>query len=88
MSRVQFQGTPNPNAIKVLLPEPIVEGSLVVTKPEDAQGNQLALDLLALDGVTDLFFLQSFVTVSKQEDVDWDDLLEKVEGIVADHLDA
>lgn len=83
---LQVQGTPNPNAVKVLLPKAPVQGSLVVTKPADAKGNQLAVELLAIPGVKDLFFLQTFVTVSKRPEVAWDEILPKVETVVRSHL--
>jgi hypothetical protein len=41
--------------------------------------------LLAVPGVTSLFFLNDFVTVSKKPEANWDDILPKVKEALEKH---
>lgn len=82
---VQIQPTPNPNAKKVVFPSKLVEEPLIVATTEDAEGHPLATELMAIDGVTDLYFLGNFVTVSKQAEADWEDLLSQVQQVAEGH---
>lgn len=67
---VRSEPTPNPNALKFAVGQPVggpgthVKGS----EPEEAW----AAGLLAVDGVASVFFTADFVTVSKTPDGSWE----------------
>lgn len=62
--------TPNPNAMKFPVGEPV--GGPATFVAGQATENQLAADLLGLDGVTSIFMTADFVTITKTPDGSWD----------------
>jgi hypothetical protein len=72
--RLRFDPTPNANAMKVTADAAFCSGSRIVSRPEQA-ATPLSKALLAVPGVTSLFFLNDFVTVSKRPEASWDAIL-------------
>ena len=85
MARIRFEETPNANAFKVTVPAPFCNGSRIVSNPEKAKGSPVAEALIAIPGVTSLFFLNDFVTVSKRPDADWEAVLPLVKRALETH---
>jgi hypothetical protein len=67
---VTVEQTPNPNALKFSVGEPVGGPGTVVrgTEPEE----DFLAQLLDLDGVASVFFTADFVTISKTPDGSWD----------------
>ena len=84
MARLRFDATPNPNAIKVTAPSPFCNGSKIVSDATKTT-SPLAKELLGIPGVTSLFFLNDFVTVSKKPDADWDTLVPLIQDALGKH---
>ncbi|GGH88436.1 hypothetical protein JOD43_000724 [Pullulanibacillus pueri] len=77
---VRTDRTPNPNAMKFTAPQKLFDGRLIVKKGEQVE-NPLAAQLLAIDGVDNLFGYDDFITVNKTLDADWDVLLPRIEDV-------
>ena len=77
---VTFKATPNPNAGKFSVGRVIVEGktSRSFYNATQAAADPIAAALFALRGVTNVFMVEDFVTVTKEPDVDWSDLIPRV----------
>lgn len=74
-----IQETPNPNAVKFLLREPLTRGVARSFKnTREAASDKLADELFAIEGVVSIFYLDYMITVEKRDDEDWDDLLPKL----------
>lgn len=72
MHIVNVEMTPNPNARKFVLSEPIVSGGArQFESPPSTGDDALAAALFALPGVSSVFYLDNFVTVDRV-DGDWD----------------
>lgn len=68
---IHIQGTPNPNAWKFVLNRAVLsEGKATFSSPDEAFGNTLALDLLAIEGVKQVHFFSNVVTITHRFDVD------------------
>jgi Fe-S cluster biogenesis protein NfuA len=71
-----IEETPNPNAVKFLLREPVTNG---VTRSfnslENAAGDELARSLFEVGEVKSVFYMDRMITVEKAEEADWDELL-------------
>lgn len=79
MIDVTPEPTPNPNALKFTLDRPSVEGrSQTFRAGSDPAGSPLGARIYALDGVTNVFMVSNFVSVTKEDDVSWDELAPKV----------
>jgi NFU1 iron-sulfur cluster scaffold homolog, mitochondrial len=71
--------TPNPNAVKFILKEPITSGaSRSFQNPQSAQADPLAAALFAVGNVTSVFYMDRFVTVNKEDEVSWEEMLKKL----------
>ena len=77
-----METTPNPNALKYVLNENVLpEGMCQYSSLEEAN-DELAHSLFAIQGVDTVFYRQNYITVSKNEQVDWID----IEGLIKDEI--
>lgn len=80
---VEFQATPNPNAVKCVLdhsPAPDRPRAYVAGEPTDR--DPLAAALLALPGVRNLLIHDGWITVGKEPGTDWKPLRAAVELVL------
>lgn len=71
--------TPNPNAVKFILKEPITNGtSRSFQSVESAQADPLASALFEVGNVTSVFYMDRFITVNKEDEVSWEEMLKKL----------
>ena len=71
-----IQETPNPNAVKFILREPVTSGvGRQFASAEQAQSDALAKSLFDVGEVVSVFYMDNMVTVEKQDAADWDELL-------------
>lgn len=77
---VSFQATPNPNAGKFTVGRKILDGnrSRSFYNAAQAASDPIAEALFRIDGVESVFMVEDFVTVTKQADADWSDLIPRV----------
>ena len=74
-----IEETPNPNAVKFILKEPVTSGTTrSFHSNEEAAGDPLAGPLFAVGDVASVFYMDKMVTVEKTEEADWDDLLPRL----------
>lgn len=76
---VKMEATPNPNAMKFTSTQGAIFDGRVVNKKGEDVDHPLIRDLLALDGVDNIFGYQDFLTVNKTFDAKWDELMPKVQ---------
>jgi len=71
-----IQETPNPNAVKFILREPVSNGvALQFDSPEKAQNDPLAKSLFEVGQVVSVFYMDNMITTEKEDSADWDELL-------------
>jgi Fe-S cluster biogenesis protein NfuA len=71
-----IQETPNPNAVKFILREPVTSGvALQFDSTEKGQGDPLAKSLFEVGNVVSIFYMDNMITVEKEDAADWDELL-------------
>ena len=71
-----IQETPNPNAVKFILKEPVSHGTSHSFKTrEDASGNNLAESIFDVGNVVSVFYMDKMITVEKTDDSEWDEIL-------------
>ena len=72
----EIEPTPNPNAMKFILKEPLTWG---ITRSYDnagaAEGDPLAAALFDIEHVTNVFYVDHWITVTQDGGADWDGLL-------------
>jgi len=79
---VYTETTPNPATMKFLVNKLLINGSLDYANKEKAQESPFARELFKFNFVNGVFFASNFVTVTKSEGVEWDD----IEAILKDFI--
>ena len=68
--------TPNPNARKFVLKEPLTNGlARSFENAEQAQRDELAAKLFGIAHVTNVFYIDNWITVTQDGEADWQNLL-------------
>ncbi len=71
-----IQETPNPNAVKFILKEPVSYGtSHSFDSADKSQDNDLAKSIFEIGDVVSVFYMDKMITVEKTDDADWDEIL-------------
>ena len=71
-----IQETPNPNAVKFILKEPVSHGTSHSFKSAlDAADNPFARSIFEIGEVVSVFYMDKMVTVEKTDDAEWDEIL-------------
>lgn len=71
-----IQETPNPNAVKFILREPVSFGTSHSFDSEDmAVDDLLAKSLFEIGDVVSVFYMDKMITVEKTDEADWDEIL-------------
>ncbi|MEJ7615577.1 MAG: NifU family protein [Pyrinomonadaceae bacterium] len=74
-----IEETPNPNAVKFILKEPVTNGTARSFQTEiDAQEDTLGKSLFEIGDVVSVFYMDRMVTVEKNDFADWDELLPRL----------
>jgi Fe-S cluster biogenesis protein NfuA len=74
-----IEETPNPNAVKFVLKEPVSNGAArSFSSTEEAVDDPLAHSLFDIGHVVSVFYMGNMITVEKEESEDWDDLLPRL----------
>ncbi len=71
-----IEETPNPNAVKFILKEAVSNGTAQsFSSASQAEGDSLAKSLFAVGHVVSVFYMDKMITVEKDDEGDWDELL-------------
>jgi Fe-S cluster biogenesis protein NfuA len=74
-----IEETPNPNAVKFILKEPVTAGVVrSFHSPAEAAGDPLGSALFGVGDVASVFYMDKMITVEKTEEAEWDELLPKL----------
>ncbi len=73
---VQTQKTPNPNSLKFLPNKKVSNDGLIEITDKSTSNNELVRNILSINGVAGIFLAEDFLTVNKEDQIDWDDLKE------------
>ena len=83
---IQVQKTPNPNALKFVLPEKKFAQPLNFASAEAATAHPLAMQLFGLGNIYNVFMVQDFITVNKLPNVPWAGLETAVQAVIAQYF--
>lgn len=76
--------TPNPNAMKFQVGEPV--GGPATFSVGNETDNELATELLALEDVLSVFMTADFVTITKSSSGSWDAITPEATQILESHF--
>lgn len=79
---VEFQPTPNPNALKCILDKPIDQGIRSFRSRAEASGDAIAAAMFAHTGVTSVLFGGGWMTVNKAPEAEWPKVKRHVQDVL------
>ena len=84
---IQTESTPNPATLKFLPGQSVLElGTADFPNVEGAEKSPLARRIFAVSGVTGVFLGTDFVTVTKAEAVEWQQVKPAILGAIMEHF--
>ena len=86
---IQTEQTPNPQTLK-FLPGKVVmdEGTAFFQSIEKTSNSPLAKRLFGVGGVTGVFFGSDFITITKNDSLDWQVMKPAILGAIMDHFNS
>ncbi len=84
---IQTESTPNPSTLKFLPGQSVLEvGTADFASEIAAQNSPLAQRIFQVTSVKGVFFGLDFITVSKEENADWDHMKPEILAAIMDHF--
>ncbi|MCM2282855.1 MAG: NifU family protein [Bdellovibrionaceae bacterium] len=84
---VRFETTPNPQTLKFTVGQQLTQQPAEFKTARDAAHSPLAKKIFGFPWCDAVFVGSDFVTVTKQDWVDWDVLAEPLAGLIGEHLE-
>ena len=84
---INIQPTPNPNALKFILNERVINrGNVTFKNAEEAQNTPLVQALFALPNVTEVFLNENYVTVTQSGQAAWDEMENSIQTLILENM--
>lgn len=83
---VTFEATPNPATMKFLLHKNVLDRSFAFEDADDAESSPLAAKIFGFPWVSGVFLGENFLTVTKQDWVEWEYLAAPLANLIQEHL--
>ena len=82
---VQTENTPNPNSLKFLPGKKVSNDSPLEITDKNESKNELIRNILSINGVTGIFLAEDFLSVNKDEKIEWEDLKHIIISFINDY---
>ncbi|MEK2645851.1 NifU family protein [Bdellovibrio sp. BCCA] len=86
-TNVTFEPTPNPATMKFILPRQVTENGFDCPTAQEAERSPLASKIFGFPWTSSVYVGPNFITVTKQDWVDWELLAQPLSGLIQEHLD-
>ena len=81
---IQTQVTPNPNSLKFLPEKKVSNSGPYEISKKDGIKNDLVRNILSINGVESIFLGEDFISVNKNDRIDWEDIKHIVISLIND----
>jgi len=82
---VQTEVTPNPNSLKFLPSKKVNNDTPIEITDKNESSNELIRNILSINGVTSIFLSDDFLSVNKEEKIQWEDLKHIIISFINDY---
>ena len=82
---VQTEITPNPNSLKFLPGKKVSNAIPIEIVDKNETNNDLIRNILSINGVTSIFLSDDFLSVNKDEKIEWEDLKHIIISFINDY---
>lgn len=86
--KVTFEQTPNPSTMKFLFNQKISDQTCDFPNVESSERSPLAAKIFGFPWTAAVYLGEDFVTVTKQDWVDWDILATPLAGLLGEHIES
>ncbi len=86
-SKVTFESTPNPTTLKFNLPFEVTAVGFECPTAQETERSPLAAKIFGFPWTQSVFVGPQYITVSKQDWVEWSVLAEPLAGLIQEHID-
>jgi Fe-S cluster biogenesis protein NfuA len=85
-----LESSPNPQSLKFVFNTMIVPEGMSLDFPdaESAKGSPLALELFAYPEIKRVFFLNNFITLTKAENIEWEEITGKIKPFLKEYIES
>ena len=87
MTEVTFESTPNPQCLKFNISKEISTETVNLSSALEAQRSPLAAKIFGFPWTEAIFIGTNYITVTKQDWVEWDVIAEPLSGLIQEHID-
>jgi len=84
---IYAESTPNPSAMKFVANKKLVLATYEFTSKEDANYSPLAIELFKFPFIKNVFFDQNFVSVTKHDSADWNDITMELREFIRNYIE-
>ena len=84
--QVYAESTPNPNVTKFVSNKMLTRQLIEVSKGEDISEIPIAKELFAFDYVKEIFISENYISITKDENIDWFEVTTEIRGFVREYL--
>ena len=85
--QVTYETTPNPHSLKFVVNSPICKESLEIQDRAQASRSPLAAKILGFPWAKTVFLGENFITVTKEDWLDWDSISDPLSELIKEHLE-
>ena len=85
--QVTYEMTPNPHSLKFVVNAPICTESLEIKDRRKAVRSPLAAKILGFPWAKTVFLGENFVTITKEDWLDWDTVCDPLSDLIREHLE-
>lgn len=85
--QVFYEATPNPQSMKFVIDREISAESVQFSDSQAAQRAPLAAKIFGFPWTASVYLGNNFVTVTKQDWVDWETLADPLSNLIAEHIE-
>jgi Fe-S cluster biogenesis protein NfuA len=88
-TRIYLEANPNPNSLKFVVNYMLVPEGMIFDYPDAASAvkSPLAVELFKDDFVTRVFIMNNFITITKDSEIDWPEVIDKLKDKILRFLD-
>lgn len=87
MQKVTFENTPNPSTMKFLLHQNVASEGFNCGNSQEAERSPLASKIFGFPWTSAVYVGTDFITVTKQDWVDWEILANPLANLINDHIE-
>ena len=81
---IQTETTPNPNSLKFIPGKNVSNSGQIEITQKDETNNDLVKNLLSINGVVGVFLGKNFLSINKQNNVDWEDIKHIAKSLISE----